>query len=1337
MSRGIYMKTNGNDQTTGNYYLGLDVGTNSVGWAVTDKEYRLLRCRGNDMWGARLFEEAKGASARRAQRVSRHRLERRRQRLQLLELLFAEEIGKRDPGFFLRIEESAYWLDDKTDKLCRFALFNDPDFTDKDYHRRYPTVYHLRRELIESKEPHDIRLVYLALHHILKSRGHFLYETGEDGGEVRTAADTLRELKHYLETECQQPLEFRDEPGFIAALLQTGIGITAKKRLLRVAWNGTDGEEDMIRISALLDLLSGAKVKLALLFNDESLALAEPASISLKADLDEQFDALSTVLGERAELLVLAKNVFDAARLTQMLGGCKTISEAKVALYEKNGRDLRALKRYVRAVLPEQYKEVFSEKKEKLNNYAAYCGYKNRKGAYSCTQENFCKYLSAVLPKPDGNDETMTRIWQEIADASFLTKLRGTDNGVIPYQLQLQELRRILENASAYLPFLNERDQDGHTVRDKIEMIFIFRIPYYVGPLNPKAGHCWSVRFPGEEETRVFPWNFSRVIDTEASSKAFIENLIGRCTYTGEYVLPKDSLLYSEYMLLNELNPMRINGKPLPHEVKSSLIRDLFMGSRKKVTKKRIRDYLLCGGYMQAEDEITGIDDQIKTVLKSWHDFRHILENSGDRDMVEEIIRHLVIFGEDRNMFKSWLKRNCRTLGDEDVQYICRLKYTDWGRLSQTFLTEIFSADPDEGTGEAHSIMDMLRNTDCNLMQLLSDQYDFFQNAEAHRRELFGSGQTMTEMLNDLYIAPAVRRSIRQTIRIVDEIVDIRKSVPEKIFIEMARGSAQEMKGKRTESRKEKLLVLYAACREESASLLPQLEREDEERLRSDKLYLYYTQFGKCMYSGEPIDLDALMSGQGFDIDHIFPRSRIKDNSLDNRVVVKNTLNREKTNDYPIKSDIRNTMRPFWQLLKSRGMISEKKYDRLTRASELTDEELSSFIARQLVETQQSTKALTSILRKTYGDKTRIVFSKAGNVSDFRHDFDLLKCREVNDLHHAKDAYLNIVVGNVYCTRFTDRFFANIRSENYSLNRVFDYNIPGAWTVGETIKTVRRYMEKNNPIITRMPWEVKGQLYDLQLMKAGKGQLERKQGLPVERYGGYNKLTGSYYFVAEHTLKKIRVRTIEPVYLYREAAYRKDPVDYCKTVLHLQDPIIVCKEIRADSLLEIGGSRLYISGRTGDYYVCEHAYQLAVDKTTELYIRQLQKYTERCAARRTELPITPYDGIIEEQNLQLYDLLVNKMEANVYRDLLGNMKQDLVNSREAFCRKTPAQQARLLLEILKAFRCNAQNANLKELCGKGTVGRITISKRISGCGKAALVHQSVTGLYEVREDLLK
>ena len=41
-------------------------------------------------------------------------------------------------------------------------------------------------------------------------------------------------------------------------------------------------------------------------------------------------------------------------------------------------------------------------------------------------------------------------------------------------------------------------------------------------------------------------------------------------------------------------------------------------------------------------------------------------------------------------------------------------------------------------------------------------------------------------------------------------------------------------------------------------------------------MYLYYLQNGKCAYTGEPLDLKIAS------IDHIIPRSLVKDDSFDN-----------------------------------------------------------------------------------------------------------------------------------------------------------------------------------------------------------------------------------------------------------------------------------------------------------------------------------------------------------------------------------------------------------------------------------------------------------------------
>ncbi|MCM0598413.1 hypothetical protein [Periweissella fabalis] len=100
------------------YTIGLDIGTNSVGWAVIDNEFNLAsgkkkindngiikRSRTN-LWGVRLFSEADTAADRR-------RIARRKERLNYLRGLFENEILKFDDNFFIRMDESFLKTDDK------------------------------------------------------------------------------------------------------------------------------------------------------------------------------------------------------------------------------------------------------------------------------------------------------------------------------------------------------------------------------------------------------------------------------------------------------------------------------------------------------------------------------------------------------------------------------------------------------------------------------------------------------------------------------------------------------------------------------------------------------------------------------------------------------------------------------------------------------------------------------------------------------------------------------------------------------------------------------------------------------------------------------------------------------------------------------------------------------------------------------------------------------------------------------------------------------------------------------------------------------------------------
>lgn len=135
------------------YYLGLDMGTNSVGWAVTDANYNLLKAKGKDLWGIREFNEASTAVERRTHRISRRRRQREQVRIGLLKDYFHDAIYEVDPDFFHRLTNSKYHMEDK-DAEVRYKnnIFNDDNYTDKDYFNQYPTIYHLRRELLENTD---------------------------------------------------------------------------------------------------------------------------------------------------------------------------------------------------------------------------------------------------------------------------------------------------------------------------------------------------------------------------------------------------------------------------------------------------------------------------------------------------------------------------------------------------------------------------------------------------------------------------------------------------------------------------------------------------------------------------------------------------------------------------------------------------------------------------------------------------------------------------------------------------------------------------------------------------------------------------------------------------------------------------------------------------------------------------------------------------------------------------------------------------------------------------------------------------------------------------------
>ena len=99
------------------YYVGLDMGTGSLGGAVTDTQYHLLKVKGKDFWFVREYETAKSQLDRRTHRIAKRRLQRHKARIGLIRSYFAEDILKHDPLFYIRQDNSKYYHEDKDVRL--------------------------------------------------------------------------------------------------------------------------------------------------------------------------------------------------------------------------------------------------------------------------------------------------------------------------------------------------------------------------------------------------------------------------------------------------------------------------------------------------------------------------------------------------------------------------------------------------------------------------------------------------------------------------------------------------------------------------------------------------------------------------------------------------------------------------------------------------------------------------------------------------------------------------------------------------------------------------------------------------------------------------------------------------------------------------------------------------------------------------------------------------------------------------------------------------------------------------------------------------------------------
>lgn len=1001
------------------YSIGLDIGTNSVGWAVITDDYKVpskkMKVLGNtdkhfikkNLIGALLFDEGTTAEDRRLKRTARRRYTRRKNRLCYLQEIFFEEMSKLDSGFFHRLDDSFLIPEDKRgSKYPIFATLAE----EKEYHKQFPTIYHLRKQLADSKEKADLRLIYLVLAHMIKYRGHFLYEEAFDikNNDIQKIFNEF--ISIYDNTFEGSSLSGQNAQ--IEAIFTDKISKSAKReRVLRLF----PDEKSTGLFSEFLKLIVGNQADFKKHFD-----LEEKAPLQFSKDTyDEDLENLLGQIGDDfADLFLVAKKLYDAILLSGILtvtdpSTKAPLSTSMIERYENHQKDLAALKQFIKANLPEKYDEVFSDQSK--DGYAGYIDGKT-------TQETFYKYIKNLLSKFEGTDYFLDKIERE----DFLRKQRTFDNGSIPHQIHLQEMNAILRRQGEYYPFLKDN-------KEKIEKILTFRIPYYVGPLaRGNRDFAWLTR---NSDQAIRPWNFEEIVDKASSAEEFINKMTNYDLYLPEEkVLPKHSLLYETFAVYNELTKVKFIAEGLrdyqflDSGQKKDIFYTLFKAEdKRKVTEKDIIHYLHnVDGYDGIE--LKGIEKQFNASLSTYHDLlkiikdKEFMDDPNNEEILENIVHTLTIF-EDREMIKQRLAQYDSLFDEKVIKALTRRHYTGWGKLSAKLINGI----SDKQTG--NTILDYLIDDgeiNRNFMQLINDDRLSFKEI-IQKAQVVGEIDDVKQVVRELPGSPAIKKGILQSIKIVDELVKVMGHAPESIVIEMARENQTTGRGKKNSQQR------YKRIEDALKNLAPGLDSNilkehptDNIQLQNDRLFLYYLQNGKDMYTGEALDINQLSN---YDIDHIIPQAFIKDDSLDNRVLTSSKDNRGKSDNVP-SLEVVQKRKAFWQQLLDSKLISERKFNNLTKAERggLDERDKVGFIKRQLVETRQITKHVAQILDARFNTEVtekdkqnrivKIITLKSNLVSNFRKEFRLYKVREINDYHHAHDAYLNAVVAKAILKKY-------------------------------------------------------------------------------------------------------------------------------------------------------------------------------------------------------------------------------------------------------------------------------------------------------------------------------
>lgn len=488
--------------------------------------------------------------------------------------------------------------------------------------------------------------------------------------------------------------------------------------------------------------------------------------------------------------------------------------------------------------------------------------------------------------------------------------------------------------------------------------------------------------------------------------KKWYENMMGKCSYFPDQLRAvKESHSAQLFNLLNDLNNLTLNREEntkITQIEKEQIIDELFKENKsislKKIAKKlNVDEHDIKGFRVDAKGK------PLFTTLTSFHDIKKITSKPSilDSPKVLDKIAEVATIYQTKKDIKKELANIDLPLNEEEMDRISDLSYTGTHSLSLKMI---------------HQILPDLWHTSKNQMQLITERGFKPKDVDYQNKKYIPYQQ-----IDDFILSPVVKRSFKQTVRIINAIIK-KYGMPSEIVIELAREKNSDDKKKflRDMNKRNEAINKQVRDKLESKDLNPS-------KGLFNKLRLWHLQDGMCMYSLKSIPIEDLINQpQNYEIDHIIPRSVSFDDSQSNKVLVRNEENQKKGNVTPFQYFQSNKTTVSYdkfkahvlQLAKSSQKLSRKKKEYLLEERDINKFTVQKdFINRNLVDTRYATREILNTLQQFFAANDQVVKVKSINgafTNYLRKLWDFKKDRGADYKHHAEDALIVAMANHIF-----------------------------------------------------------------------------------------------------------------------------------------------------------------------------------------------------------------------------------------------------------------------------------------------------------------------------------